>query len=196
MSVPAGLVRSGRRGSAAAALALAAALVSAALALALVAARGSGPPAGFDDRVREVASSLRCVVCQGLSVADSPSAIAREMRAQIARELRAGRTPDQVRESLVRAYSEWILLSPRRRGTNLVLWLAPAALLLAGLVAAFVALRRWSRGGAGLLPGASGRGDDTESIRVSAEGRRLLDPLSDEDRRRLERALASGEDAE
>lgn len=192
MSVPAGLVRPGRTGSAAAALALAAALVSAALALALVAARGSGPPAGFDDRVREVASSLRCVVCQGLSVADSPSAIAREMRAQIARELRAGRTPDQVRESLVRAYSEWILLSPRRRGTNLVLWLAPVALLLAGLMAAFVALHRWSRTGAGVLSG----GDDTEPIRASAEGRRLLDPLTDDDRRRLERALASGEDAE
>lgn len=161
---------------------LAVVVVSVVAALVIVAARGSAPPSTFEDRVHAVASTLRCTVCQGLSVADSPSPVARQMRATIARELREGRTPGEVRASLVAAYSEWILLSPPRRGLSLVVWLAPAVLLLAGIAVVVVAVRRWA---------ASGARSDPPSVApaVGVAGAHGIG-LDEPDRRLLERALA------
>ena len=151
---------------------LAGALLAASLALAVVALRSPARPATLEGRVRAVASTLRCPVCQSLSVADSPSGLARQMRAEIASGLRAGRTPDQIRATFVKSYGDWILLSPPRRGLDLVLWIAPVALLLAGLAAAVMAVRRWTLGGGG---GAHTNVDEPAGPDLSAADRRLLD---------------------
>src|SRR5215467_2925502 len=94
------------------------------------------PPAtNVDDpRVYEVGSQLRCVVCQNLSVADSPSEMASQMRAIVRERLAAGDSPDQVVQYFVDKYGEWILLKPRRQGFTLVVWLAPAVAVAVGLV--------------------------------------------------------------
>ncbi len=152
---------------------LAGALLAASLALAVVALRSPARPATLEGRVRAVASTLRCPVCQSLSVADSPSSLARQMRAEIAADLRAGRTPDQIRATFVKAYGDWILLSPPRHGLDLVLWIAPMVLLLAGLAAAGVAVRRWTVGGSG--EGASTNADQPSGPGLSAADRGLLD---------------------
>jgi cytochrome c-type biogenesis protein CcmH len=127
-------------------LVLVAALLASGVGLVVVAARGSGPPRTLAEQVREVASSLRCPVCQNLSVADSSSRLASEMRAGIARDLQAGRSPAEIRQEFVAAYGEWILLSPPRRGINWMPWLAPAVLLIGGMAAAFAVTRRWAAG--------------------------------------------------
>ena len=98
-----------------------------------------------DETVRDVAAQLRCVVCQNLSVADSPSEMAAQMRAIVRERLEAGETPAQVREYFVARYGEWILLAPRRSGFNLLVWGFPIAAIVVGLVIVALLLRRWTR---------------------------------------------------
>jgi cytochrome c-type biogenesis protein CcmH len=97
-----------------------------------------------DPRVYEVASQLRCVVCQNLSVADSPSEMAQQMRAIVRERLTAGESPDQVIQYFVDKYGEWILLSPRRHGFNWLVWSAPFVAMAIGLVVAALMVRRWT----------------------------------------------------
>lgn len=165
-------------------LALAVALVAAAGALTIVIVRGSPPSSSLQDRVRAVASQLRCPVCQDLSVADSPSALAREMRTKIGTELREGTPPAAIRAQFVAAYGDWILMSPPRHGVSLVVWILPALLLGAGIVVAVVSVSRWTRGSRAAPVGATGSAP-------------LGDELGPADRRLLERALAAhGEEDE
>jgi cytochrome c-type biogenesis protein CcmH len=103
---------------------------------------GSGRPASVDDRVHEIGAGLRCPVCLNLSVADSPSALAGEMRAEIETQLRSGRSPEQVRAFFVDRYGEWILLAPTRRGLNLLPWAIPIVGLLAATAIWFGFVRR------------------------------------------------------
>ena len=98
-----------------------------------------------EEQVREIASELRCVVCQNLSVADSPSEMANQMRGIIRERLAAGESPEQVVAYFVDKYGEWILLSPRRQGFNLLVWTVPFLGLAAGLMAIAILTRRWSR---------------------------------------------------
>ena len=117
---------------------------AAVVALAALLAPGGGDTRTQDDRVRDIASGLRCPVCQNLSVADSPSALAREMRSEIAARLQAGDTPEEVRDFFVERYGEWVLLAPTREGLNLLPWLVPIAGVLLGLAVWAMLVRRRS----------------------------------------------------
>ncbi|MCY4486090.1 MAG: cytochrome c-type biogenesis protein CcmH [Deltaproteobacteria bacterium] len=99
----------------------------------------------LEDRVRAISSELRCVVCQNLSVADSPAEMAVQMRGIVREQLQAGKTPDEVRAYFVSKYGEWVLLAPTAQGFNLTVWILPFVVLLAGLAFAAWYLRRWSR---------------------------------------------------
>lgn len=114
------------------------------LAAAPVAGQQSATPIS-NREAYEIASQLRCVVCQNLSVADSPSEMAVQMRAIVRDRLQAGERPEQVIQYFVDRYGEWILLSPRRRGFNLLVWTAPIVAVGLGLVVAVVLVRRWTR---------------------------------------------------
>jgi len=99
----------------------------------------------LEDRVRAISSELRCVVCQNLSVADSPAEMAVQMRDIVREQLVAGKTPDEIRAYFVSKYGEWVLLAPPAHGFNLTVWILPFAVLLAGLAFAVWYLLRWSR---------------------------------------------------
>ena len=115
--------------------------VAAAVALAavgVIAAVRPGTSASMADRVDGVAAELRCPDCQGLSVADSPSDAAAEIRRQIGELLAEGRTPAEVKQHFVDRYGEWILLAPR----SPLVWIAPLIVTSAALVVLGVWLAR------------------------------------------------------
>jgi cytochrome c-type biogenesis protein CcmH len=124
---------------------LLASLLAVASLLTLVAGGAGAAAPVNEDTVREIAAQLRCVVCQNLSVADSPSETANQMRGIIRERLAAGDTPEQVMAYFVEKYGLWILLSPPKQGFNLLVWVVPFAGLGLGLVVVAVLLRRWSR---------------------------------------------------
>ena len=104
-------------------------------------ARGGGEPATVEDRAQAISAGLRCPVCQNLSVADSPSRLAGEMRAEVEGQLRAGRTDDEVRAFFVARYGEWVLLEPR----SLLPFVIPAAAVALGVGAWLLVVRRRPR---------------------------------------------------
>jgi cytochrome c-type biogenesis protein CcmH len=110
-------------------------------------AQAPGAPARVvsEQDVHDVAAQLRCVVCQTLSVADSPSEMAGQMRGIVRERLAAGESPAQVRQYFVERYGEWILLAPPRRGFTLLVWLAPFVAVLVGVVIVALRLKRWTR---------------------------------------------------
>jgi len=90
---------------------------------------------------------LRCPVCQGLSVQDSPSELALELRDVVRDQLRAGKSPAEVKAYFVERYGEWILLRPKPSGFNRLLYLLPFVAVLAGAVTITLAVRKWTRTG-------------------------------------------------
>jgi cytochrome c-type biogenesis protein CcmH len=145
--------------------ALVAALVTAALALALVSGGGTGPGASAE----QVAAELRCPVCQGLSVKDSDSPTARDIRSDIDRRLAAGESPGQIRQAYVDRYGQWILLRPRTSGFETLAWAIPAAVAAAAAVTLGAAFARWRRRGRHRTPTDADRDLVAAALARSAE---------------------------
>ena len=108
-------------------------VIAAGCALALVAIVAIAPlapqaPASAAERAEALAGELRCPDCQGLSVADSPTASAQEIRRQIDELIAGGATDDEVRAHFVARYGEWIRLAP----SSTLAWVVPFAVLVLG----------------------------------------------------------------
>ena len=131
---------------------------------------GSSAPVEFRDaaeeaRFRHLAAELRCVMCQNQSLADSDAMIAHDLRREILRMMREGRTDAQVEAFLVERYSEFVLYRPTVEPRNWLLWFGPGLLLLGGAVVVWRIVRgQRSAGGAGTAatPPAQGGNDDGE----------------------------------
>ena len=106
----------------------------------------------LEARTTAVAAELRCPVCQGLSIQDSPSELSQEMRGMVRDQLRAGKTPAEVKAFFVSKYGEWILLTPTAQGFNLLLYILPFALLLGGAAVIVVVVRRWTHAAESVPP--------------------------------------------
>jgi cytochrome c-type biogenesis protein CcmH len=117
-------------------------------------------------RIKKLESELRCLVCQAQSVADSDSDFSQDVRREIDRMVKAGKSNDEIKDFLVQRYGDFILFDPPVKSTTALLWAGPAILLLIGAAALGTVLMR----------------------------RRSKAPviLSDEDRRRAEALLAGG----
>ncbi len=94
------------------------------------------------EQARQLGQELRCVVCQGQSVADSRAPLAGDMRALIVERLKAGDSPETIRAFFAARYGAQILLRPPVGEATYALWFAPALFLLLGLFFALRALRK------------------------------------------------------
>lgn len=81
---------------------------------------------------KDLMEELRCVVCQGQSIADSNAELAGDMRALVRQRIAAGERPEQVRDWLIQRYGNWISYRPPIEPLTWPLWAAPLLLLLCG----------------------------------------------------------------
>jgi len=128
-----------------------------------------GEPAGrplsgdeLDRATDSVASKMRCPVCQGLSVADSPTDSALAMKGEVRELLAAGYTPAQVLDYFEGSYGEFIRLAPKTKGFNWTVWLAPIVALLLGAALIAARLRRRTGSVAAAAGAAAGALQDPE----------------------------------
>lgn len=98
-------------------------------------------------RARALSREYRCMVCQNQSIDDSDAPLARDLRLLVRERIAAGDTDTQVTDFLVARYGEFVLLKPRVSRETLLLWLLPPAVLVGGVLALWLHLRRRSLGG-------------------------------------------------
>jgi cytochrome c-type biogenesis protein CcmH len=107
----------------------------------------AGPPvtgAELHRRTEELTSRMRCPVCQGHAIVDSPAEAARNMKSQVRAMIAAGFSEDQILRYFEAAYGEFIRLMPRASGFNLLVWLIPIVGAALGLIGILVVFRRRS----------------------------------------------------
>ena len=114
-----------------------------------------GPPQGtpiagqqLTQRTHEVSALLRCPVCQGMAVADSPAEMAINMKAQVHELLARGYTEEQILKYFELAYGQFVLLRPKFEGVNRLVWLLPIVALALGIAVVFFKLKKLEAGAA------------------------------------------------
>ena len=127
-----------------------------ALALALAAAPAFAdsdlPPAPLADtqladprqeaQAKALMETIRCLVCQGQSIADSNADLAGDMRAMVRQRIAAGEKPAAIRAWLVRRYGAWVTYDPPLDRTTWILWAAPLLFVAIGAAVAARSFRR------------------------------------------------------
>ncbi len=150
----------------------------------------------LDQHVQKLGAQLKCPVCQGESVADSPSDRAQEIRAIIRQQIQAGQSDQQIIQYFSDRYGTQIVWSPPWWGFSLLAWLVPVALLLGGLILIFFTLRDWRMPVVSIAANTVEQGHSTTNI-MHEEDAELADIDETElaqYRAQLERELAN-EDA-
>lgn len=97
-------------------------------------------------RAQQLMEELRCLVCQGQSIADSDAELAGDMRDLVRRRIAAGEKPSDIRSWLVNRYGSWVSYKPTDEPAAWPLWLLPIALLFLGAWIAASRIRRKDRG--------------------------------------------------
>jgi cytochrome c-type biogenesis protein CcmH len=118
------------------------ALVCLALLAAPLAAQSGRPPAPLantqlpdarqEAQARALMLELRCLVCQGQSIADSDADMAGDMRALVRDRIRRGERPDAIRDWLIDRYGDYVTYDPPLSAATVALWLTPLLLLALG----------------------------------------------------------------
>jgi cytochrome c-type biogenesis protein CcmH len=86
----------------------------------------------LDERVKDIAHELRCLVCQNQTIADSNAPLAVDLRNQIREQLAAGKSERDVIDFMVARYGDFVLYRPPFKAATLALWLGPFLLLALG----------------------------------------------------------------
>ena len=145
-----------------------AALVAVVVGSLVIGGAGRGHPARSKaERAHAIAAELRCPVCQGLSVADSPSPTAKAIYDDVRRRVDAGESDASIKGYYVTHYSQWILLRPETSGVGALVWILPVTALLLGAGGLALAFRRWRR-----QPALAATDADRALVERALEGRK------------------------
>lgn len=109
----------------------------------VIGALGDTGPSTNEERVIAIARTVKCPECEGESVADSNSALSRAARIEIAEQVQAGRTDDEIRDVLEVNYPG-LLLTPTSTGVAGLIWIIPVVVLVFSLAGLAVAFRNWN----------------------------------------------------
>jgi cytochrome c-type biogenesis protein CcmH len=88
----------------------------------------------LEQKTMAISAELRCPVCQGLAIGDSPSIMAANMKAQVRELLERGYTEEQILSYFEKSYGQFVLLKPKFQGVNALVWILPIAVLAIGFV--------------------------------------------------------------
>lgn len=93
-------------------------------------------------RVQLLGKQLRCAVCQGVSIADSPASMARAQLDKVRELVADNKTDEEIYDYFVERYGEWALMEPRKSGVTLGLWVFPIILLVVGVIIIVTSARK------------------------------------------------------
>ncbi|MCX7299499.1 MAG: cytochrome c-type biogenesis protein CcmH [Rhodobacterales bacterium] len=99
----------------------------------------------LEARARMISAGLRCPVCRNENIDESNADISRDIRLMVRDLLVEGKSDEEVVDAIVARYGEFILLNPKTSGSNLILWLAGPAMLLAALGIGYATIRNRSQ---------------------------------------------------
>ncbi len=95
-----------------------------------------------EQRFKSLTAELRCVMCQNQSIADSNAPIAHDLRVEVLKLMREGKTNAQIKQYLVDRYTDFVLYEPPLKKSTWFLWAGPFLILLLGAGAIFVIIRK------------------------------------------------------
>ena len=93
----------------------------------------------------EIYKNLRCLICQGQSIADSNSDFAATIKLVVEDQFKEGKTEDEIYKFLMNKYGEWIVYQPTFNKNNFLLWVLPYAVLIFGGFIIFLVVRKTKR---------------------------------------------------
>ena len=96
----------------------------------------------LEARMQAIAAELRCLVCQNQTIADSTSGLAEDLRREVREQLKRGISNEEVVQYMTDRYGDFVRYRPPFKATTALLWIGPSALLLFGLGALALVLRR------------------------------------------------------
>ena len=105
-----------------------------------------------EKRMVSIAEELRCLVCQNESLAGSHAELAQDLRREIRTLIKDGKSDTEIMDFMTARYGDFVRYRPPLKGTTVLLWLGPALLLLVGLAALVLYLRRRSASAASPAP--------------------------------------------
>jgi cytochrome c-type biogenesis protein CcmH len=120
-------------------------LLLAALACTLAFAKEAAPLADdpvVEQRLIEISQDMRCLVCQNESLAGSRAELAQDLRRELRELIRAGKSDAEIKEFMVSRYGDFVLYNPPVKPTTWLLWGGPFVLMIGGIIALVIYLRR------------------------------------------------------
>lgn len=85
-------------------------------------------------RAERLGKQLRCPVCRGVPIADSPAELAQQMMGTVRAQIAAGKSDAEILSYFEERYGEWALLQPKAEGANLLIWILPLGFIMAGAI--------------------------------------------------------------